>query len=131
MTTNVNPETERTYRLAFAGLWAASALSLAGFVTAGYPLVGVAAFAVLVVAAFGVTARYDGPLFDERDDELHRTAAGQTLALFGWASAAFFPTLTALWGLGVVEWPAWVTPVALFIPLLYGTYLALLLVNRR
>jgi len=131
MTTNVTPERERTYRLAFAGLWGASALALAGFVTAGYPLVGVAAFAVLGLAAIGLVGVYDGPLFDERDRAVNRAAAARTLMVFGWASAVFFLALTALVALDVLAWPAWVTPVALFIPLLYGTYGAFLFVERR
>jgi uncharacterized membrane protein len=113
---------ERTYRLAYAGLWALSGLVLAGAIAAGRPLFGVAGFYLLALGSVTLSRRYSGPLFDERDRQVNRAAAGRTLGLFGVGSAVLFPTMTALVALGVAEWPAWLTPIALFVPVLYGTY---------
>jgi uncharacterized membrane protein len=119
---NATATTERTHRRAYAGLWALSGLVLAGAIVAGYPLAGVAGFYLFALGATLVARRYTGPLFDERDRTINRRAASQTLGLLGVGSAVLFPTLTALVALGVVEWPAWLTPIALFVPVVYGTY---------
>jgi uncharacterized membrane protein len=128
---NATATTERTHRRAHAGLWALSGLVLAVSVVAGYPLVGVAGFYLSALGATLVVRRHRGPLFDERDRRLDRAAAAQTLSLFGVGSAVLFPTLTALVALGVVEWPAWLTPIALFVPVLYGTYGAFAFLERQ
>jgi uncharacterized membrane protein len=110
--------TETTYRRLYVGLWVVSGLTLAGGVVAGRPLVGVGAFGALGLAALLLFRRYDGPLFDERDERRQAAASRRTLAVVGVASALVFPAVTALWALGVVAWPRWLTPVACFVALL-------------
>ena len=112
---------ERTYRRAYVGLWLASGLFLAAALTVGYPIVGAVGFWVIAMASIAVYRSYEGPLFDERDRSEYQAAAGLTLALFGWASAIVFPTMTILAALDVAAWPWWLASVSWFIPLLYGT----------
>jgi uncharacterized membrane protein len=109
---------ETSYRSLYVGLWAASGLVLAGGIVVGRPLVGVGAFAAFGIAALLIFRRYDGPLFDERDERRQAAASRRTLAVLGVTSALVFPTVTALWALGVVAWPAWLTPVAFVVALL-------------
>ncbi|MFC7138031.1 DUF2178 domain-containing protein [Halobaculum litoreum] len=110
-----NTSSERTYRLLYIGLWALSGVALAAGVVAGYPLIGVGAFAALGLAALLTFRRYDGPLFDERDERRQAAASKRTLAVMGVTSAVVFPGVTALWALGVVEWPLWLTHIAFFV----------------
>ncbi|WP_440991499.1 DUF2178 domain-containing protein [Haloarchaeobius baliensis] len=110
-----NTSSERTYRLLYIGLWALSGVALAAGVIASYPLIGVGAFAALGLAALLTFRRYDGPLFDERDERRQAAASKRTLAVMGVTSAVVFPGVTALWALGVVEWPLWLTPIAFFV----------------
>jgi len=115
MSTNPIRSSESTYRKLYIGLWVLSGVSLAGFIVAGYPLVGVGAFVALALGALGTFRWYDGPLFDERDQRRQATASKRTLAIMGVTSAVVFPGVTGLWALGVVEWPVWLTPIALFV----------------
>jgi uncharacterized membrane protein len=107
--------TERVYRLLYVGLWALAGVSLAGATVAGAPLVGVGAFVGFALASLVVFRRYDGPLFDERDTQRQAAASRRTLGVVGVTAAVVFPGVTALWALGVVEWPLWLTPVAFFV----------------
>jgi uncharacterized membrane protein len=113
MSPNDNPE--RTYRFLYIGLWALSGVLLGGGIVAGFPLVGVGAFVALALTALLVYRRYDGPLFDERDERKQAAASKRTLRVMGLTSALVFPGMTALWALGVVEWPLWLTPIAFFV----------------
>lgn len=130
-TTSPTFESEQTYRRVYAALSGLSGLALAVLITLGYPLVGVAGFALLFGAAGYLQVSYTGTMFDERDQHLHERASGWTLALFGWACALFFPTMTALVALGYTTWPDWLVPIALLVPVVYGVYGLLLLVARR
>ncbi|MUV58041.1 Predicted membrane protein [Halogeometricum rufum] len=112
-TTTIGSET--TYRRLYTGLWALSGVALAGGIVVGYPLVGVGGFAALALAALLTFRRYDGPLFDERDERRQAAASKRTLAVMGVTSSLVFPAVTALWALGVVEWPLWLTPIAFFV----------------
>jgi uncharacterized membrane protein len=109
------PASEATYRTLYIGLWALSGVALAGGIVAGYPLVGVGAFAVAALAALLTFRRYDGPLFDERDEHRQAAASKRTLGIMGIGAALVFPAVTALWALGVVAWPLWLTPIAFFV----------------
>jgi len=122
---------ERTYRRAYGSLSGLSGLALGVLIALGYPLVGVAGFVVFLGAAGALQASYAGPLFDERDRRSHERAAGRTLAVFGWACAVFFPTMTALVVLGYATWPTWLVPIALVVPVVYGFYGVALFVERR
>ena len=115
MSTSTTTNYESTYRSLYTGLWVLSGVSLAGFIVAGYPLVGVGSFVVLGLAALLLVRQYDGPLFDERDDHRQAAASKRTLGIMGVTSAIVFPSLTALWALGLVEWPVWLTPIAFFV----------------
>lgn len=114
-----------------AALSGLSGLMLGVLIAFGYPLVGVAGFALLFGAAGYLQVNYSATLFDERDKHIHERASGWTLALFGWACALFFPTMTALVALGYTTWPDWLVPIALLVPVVYGVYGLLLLVARR
>jgi uncharacterized membrane protein len=109
------PASESTYRTLYIGLWALSGVALAGGIVAGTPLVGVGAFVVTALAALLTFRRYDGPLFDERDEHRQAAASKRTLGIMGISSALVFPAVTALWALGVVAWPLWLTPIAFFV----------------
>lgn len=119
--------TEATTRRLYVGLWVLSGVSLGGLIAVGRPLVGVGAFVACVVAAVGLVWRYEGPLFDERDRRVRNGASARTLRIVGIGSAVVFPALTALWALGVVEWPLWLTPVALFVAVLAFVHVGSLL----
>lgn len=120
MTTNAT--TADTYRRAVVALSLLSGLAMAALITVGYPLVGVGAFAVLIVAAVAVSSRAGRTMYDERTEQQHNRAAGRTLTVFGWGSAVFFPAMTALVALEYATWPPWLVGIALFVPALYGTY---------
>lgn len=127
---SLHATTERTYRRAYVGLSALAGLAMAALIAVGHPVVAAGAFAACFIAAAALRLSADRPLFDERDRQRHYRAAGRTMTVFGWACAAFFPALTVLVGLGYYDWPAWLTPVALFIPVLYGTYVLFVLADR-
>ncbi|WP_257299476.1 DUF2178 domain-containing protein [Haloarchaeobius sp. FL176] len=123
----IDPATETTYRRLHAALWLCSGVALGGLIVAGYPLLGVGAFAACAVGAFSVYRRYGDPLFDERDQRIQEAASERTITIFGLGSAVVFPTVTALWALDVIAWPLWLTPIAFFVAalsLLHGASLA-------
>lgn len=103
------------YRSLYISLWVLSGAALGGGIVIGYPLIGVGAFVALGLTALLIFRRYDGPLFDERDEYRQAAASKRTLGIMGVTSALVFPGVTALWALGVVEWPLWLTPVAFFV----------------
>lgn len=113
---------ERLYRSAVAVLVGLSGLVLGTLIAVGRPILGVVGFGVLLGGTVAIETWYDGPLHDERDRRRHERAAGRTLTVFGWASAILFPTLTLFVALDRLAWPAWLTPIALVVPLVYGTY---------
>lgn len=125
-TDTIDPDTETTYRRLHAALWLCSGVALGGLIVAGYPLLGVGAFAACAVGAVAVLQRYSGPLFDERDQHIHESASERTVTILGLSSAAVFPTVTALWALDVIAWPLWLSPIAFFVAglsLLHGASL--------
>jgi uncharacterized membrane protein len=109
------PSSETTHRRRYIGLWTVSGVALGGGIVVGYPLVGVGSFVALGLGALLTFRRYDGPLFDERDERRQAAASKRTLAIMGIISALVFPGVTALWAFGVVEWPLWLTPIAFFV----------------
>jgi uncharacterized membrane protein len=106
---------EGKIRKVYMGLWGLSGVSLAALIVAGYPLLGVGAFALFGLSALVSFRRYDGPLFDERDERRQEKASKRTLGIMGIASAIVFPGTTALWGLNIIEWPLWLSPIAFFV----------------
>jgi uncharacterized membrane protein len=113
--TTPHTNTETTYRRLYIGLWILSGGSLAGLILLGYHVAGVAAFVSCAIGAVLVFRRYDGPLFDERDESRQAAASKRTLRLMGISAAIVFPSVTALWAVGVIEWPLWLTPIAFFV----------------
>ncbi|WP_267643630.1 DUF2178 domain-containing protein [Haloarchaeobius amylolyticus] len=113
--TETDATDELTYRRLYIGLWILSGVALGALVALGEPLAGVAAFVACAVGALVLFRRYSGPLFDERDQRQQEAASQRTLAIMGMSSAVVFPTVTALWGLGIIEWPVWLTPIAFFV----------------
>lgn len=122
----------RLVRSATLGLWVGGGVVLGVLTAFDFPLVGVALYAVGVVASLALGYNYEGVLFDERDRRYDERAAARTLQVFGLASAGVFPTLTALWGLGHFEWQEWSVTLALAVAVLYVTYgLTRVAVERR
>ncbi|MFB6216031.1 MAG: DUF2178 domain-containing protein [Candidatus Aenigmatarchaeota archaeon] len=106
---------ESKMRKVYMGLWGLSGVSLASLIVAGYPLAGAGAFVLFGLAAMVSFRRYDGPLFDERDERRQEKASKRTLGIMGLTSAIVFPGTTALWGLDIIEWPVWLSPIAFFV----------------
>ncbi|MFB6208704.1 MAG: DUF2178 domain-containing protein [Candidatus Nanohaloarchaea archaeon] len=106
---------EGKMRKVYMGLWGLSGVSLATLIVAGYPLLGVGAFVLFGLSALISFRRYDGPLFDERDERRQEKASKRTLAIMGITSAIVFPGATALWGLNIIEWPLSLSPIAFFV----------------
>lgn len=102
-------------RKVYMGLWALSGVSMTALVSVGYPIVGVGAFVLLGLSAMLLFRRYDGPLFDERDERRQEAASRKTLSVMEVVSAVVFPGTAVLWSLNLVKWPTWLTPVGLFI----------------
>lgn len=115
-------------RLTFIGLWVIATLAFAGSFVVGYPSIGGLSFLLLGGLAIVVFGRRS--TFDERDDHLISQASTNTLAVVGIASGVFFPVLTVLWAIGVLDWPAWLTPIAFFVAGLYGLGLVFFLLAR-
>lgn len=122
---------ERTYRSATVGLWFVAGLVLAGGLIVGRPIAGAVGFWVVAVGSIGLSKQYDGTLFDERDRRVYRSAAGTTLALFGWGSAVLFTTMTVLAALDLATWPRWLVPISWAVALVYGTLLVVWIVAKR
>ncbi|MFD1586078.1 DUF2178 domain-containing protein [Halorientalis brevis] len=122
---------ESTYRRSYIGSWLAGTVAFAGLIVAGYPVVGAVAFGVAALVAINLQRGYEGPLFDERDEDIVKEASANTISIFGVTSAVVFPTMTALTALGMFEWPWWLTPIAWFVTALYLVWGLNLLLARR
>ncbi len=113
---------ESTTRKIYIGLWLLGAAILGVATGLGQPLVGAIGYGASVIAAIGVWYSYPGPMFDERDTQIHDKASGHTLTILGYASAVIFPSLTALYGLDYFEWGPMTTAVALTVAGIYLLY---------
>lgn len=111
----------RRSRLTYVGIWAGGTVAYVALALAGYPAVAGGVFLLAGALAVGYQRRTDA-LFDERDDDILRTASANTMATVGLAAALFFPGMAVLAGLDVVAWPEWLTPVALFVAALYALW---------
>jgi hypothetical protein len=118
---NAYARRSRRNRLTYVGLWAVGTVAYLALALAGYPAVAGGAFLVAGALAVGHHLRA-GRLFDERDDEILRTASANTMQAVGLAAGVFFPTTAVLTGLGVIAWPAWLTPIGLFVAALYALW---------
>jgi len=119
-----------TYRTTYTALWALGAITFTGLIVAGYPFVGALAFFVAAAAAIGLSTQSETVLFDERDTAVFGDAGRWTIAIVGMASAIVFPTMTALRGLGYVEWPLWFVHLAYFVAALFAVWFAMILLAR-
>jgi uncharacterized membrane protein len=130
MTTTATTTT--TYRRTYFGLWMGSSLLFAALISVGYPLVGVGAFALGALSATALQHRSPTVMFDERDTTIFHEAGANTIAVVGMASAAFFPTMTALWALDILAWPLWLGHLGYFVTGLFAIWgLALAVARRR
>jgi uncharacterized membrane protein len=118
-------------RRTYVALWALATALYVGLLVAGYVVAGVVAFAALALAAVAYHRRTDRALFDERDEAVLQEASANTVALLGQVSAVVFPATAALWALGYVAWPTWLTPVALFVAGLFVVWVGMILLARR
>jgi ABC-type multidrug transport system permease subunit len=128
MATQTTRPTAR-HRLTIVALWVVAAGAFIGLLIGGYPTIGAVAFLGIGVASVGFW-RWRGPLFDERDESIVTTASTQLVQLLGITSGIVFPTLTLLWGLGYIDWPAWLAPISGFVAVLFGLWVGLLLLAR-
>ncbi|MCY4731885.1 DUF2178 domain-containing protein [Natronomonas gomsonensis] len=119
-----------TYRRTTFGVTLLAALALAFGVVFEVPFVGIAVYALGLVAVFSLPAVTDVRLFDERDDAIARKAAGTTLTLFGWLSAIVYPSLVALSATGQFSWGPASTAVAFATAAVYAVYLLALGYHR-
>lgn len=109
-------------RIVYGCLIAAGLALYFGLQVVGYPIVGVGALVAGFGGAFALAATSNAPMWDERDDEIHRRAAGRTVALFGWLAAVAFPTVVVLDALGQLAFPPWLAPISAFVIVFYFTY---------
>ncbi|WP_254272652.1 DUF2178 domain-containing protein [Haloarcula marina] len=119
-----------TYRRTYFGLWAVATLAFVALIAADYPLVGVGVFAVGALAATVLQHRSQTVMFDERDTTVFQEAGANTVAVVGLSSAVAFPTLTALWALGLFDWPPWLAHLAWFVTGLFALWGLMLAVAR-
>lgn len=116
-------------RLTYIGLWALAAIAAVVFPMGGYPVAGAVAFFILGGATFAL-----GPpeaMFDERDANIIEEASANTIQVLGISSAVVFPTVSALAGLGYIEFPPWLGLIGLFVALLFALWVSFLLLARR
>ncbi|MUV85273.1 DUF2178 domain-containing protein [Natronomonas sp. CBA1123] len=119
-----------TFKRTTFGVTLLAALALAGGVVFEAPFVGIAVYALGLLTVFALPAVTDARLFDERDDEIARKAAGTTLTLFGWLSAIVYPSLVALSATGQFSWGPASTAVAFATAAVYAVYLLALGYHR-
>lgn len=105
-----------------AALLALAGVALAAGAALERQLVGVGLYAIGMVAAFAIPRVTDVPVFDERNDAIHRRASGATLALFGWLSALVFPSLVVLSGTDHFSWGPSTVALAWTTLAVYATY---------
>ncbi|MFC7228128.1 DUF2178 domain-containing protein [Salinirubellus salinus] len=113
-----------TPRRTYVGLWAVGTALYVALLLAGQVLAGVAAFALFGVGALAYHRTRQRPMLDERDASVLETASANTVRLLGVGSAVVFPSTAALDALGYVTWPAWLTPVGLFLGAFWAVWVA-------
>lgn len=116
-------------RLTIVVLWIVAAGAFIDLFIGGYPAIGAVAFLGIGVGSV-VFWRWRRPLFDERDESIVTTASTQLVQLLGITSGIVFPTVTLLWGLGYVEWPAWLSPISGFVAVLFGVWVGFIVLAR-
>ncbi|EMA36251.1 hypothetical protein [Halococcus hamelinensis] len=128
MTETSYTRTTNRNRLLYIGLWALATMVFVGTTVAGYPAVGAVAFFVLGGATF--TLGEPESMFDERDASIIKEASANTIRVVGLTSAVVFPVVSALAGLGYVEFPMWLAPVGGFIAVMFALWGGFLVVAR-
>lgn len=121
---------EGNYRRSYIGIWLIGTLAFVGLIVAGYPVVGAVAFGLAALVAINFHRRYEGPLFDERDEGVIKEASANTLFVFGVSSGVVFPIMTALSALDMYQWPTWLTPIAWFVTGLFLVFGVNILIAR-
>jgi len=116
-------------RTTYVSLWVVAALGFTGLLLLGQRLAAVGVFALAALAAVGYQ-RVGDVRFDERDDEVLRTAGANTIAAVGIASAVVFPSLVLANAIGHYEWTAFMAGVGVTIAAVYLLWLGNLLVAR-
>ncbi|WP_255195022.1 hypothetical protein [Halorarius litoreus] len=118
-------------RLTYVGLWAVGTVLYVGLLVAGYVISAAVGFGLFAAAAVAYHHTREAPLFDERDRAVLQAAGANTISVFGIGSAIVFPTTAALWAAGVIRWPDWLTPIALFVGGFFLVWLAMVALARR
>ncbi|WP_246983318.1 hypothetical protein [Halorientalis marina] len=116
-------------RTTYVSLWIVAALGFTGLLLLGRQLAAVGVFALAALAAVAYQ-RVGDVRFDERDDEVLRTAGANTIGTVGIASAVVFPSLVVANALGYYEWTPFMAGVGVTIAAIYLLWLGTLLVAR-
>ena len=118
-TTNYDPLTYR--RLSTACFLLAGVAAFVGAV-ADYLYVGIAAYAVLCVAGFGVRRTADVTLFDERDERFHDRASGSAVSAISYTGLVTVPVVVGLATAGYIPLPSEWFGFMMAFPALMGVY---------
>ncbi|ELZ03464.1 DUF2178 domain-containing protein [Natrialba asiatica] len=118
----IRNDSPATYKRLMGICGVAGGLALGIGTALNRPVIAVVLYAVGLTAAVVIPYGTAGPLFDERDDAIHRRASGTTLALFGWLSALVYPSLVVLSGTKLFSWGPASAAVAWTTVVVYGTY---------
>ena len=129
MTATTHAERMDRNRLTYIGLWALATIAFIGATVAGYPAAGAIAFFVLGGATFALGQPES--MFDERDATIIEEASANTVRTIGLSSAVVFPTVSALAGLGYIQFPLWLAPIGIFVAVMFGLWGGFLLLARR
>jgi len=116
-------------RLTYIGLWVVATVAFIGATISGYPAAGAIAFFVLGGATFALG--HPESMFDERDATIIERASANTIRIVGLSSAVAFPTISALAGLGYIEFPFWLAPIGVFIAVMFALWAGFLLLARQ
>jgi hypothetical protein len=118
-------------RLTYVGLWVVGTVLYVGLLVTGYVLAAAVGFGLFAASAVAYHHTRDAPLFDERDRAVLQEAGANTISVFGIGSAIVFPTTTVLWSVGAIEWPDWLTPIALFVGVFFLVWLGMVALATR
>jgi len=97
---------------------------MAAFVSAvaDYLYVGIAVYAVLCAAGFGVRHTANATLFDERDKRFHDRASGSTVSVISYTGLVTIPVVVGLAVAGYIPLPSEWFGFMMAFPALMGVY---------
>ena len=131
MTTNETSKYDPlTYRRLSTACFLLAGVALFVASVIDFPYFGIAVYAVLGVAGFGVRHLVDATLFDERDGRLHDRASGSTITIISYTGIVAIPAAVGLDIAGYLSLsPEWFGFMMAF-PALIGTHLVARIYHR-